>query len=566
MEVRRSERRGLAWLLLAAMCFFGLFAHGYVENGDAEMTMHAARAWWRTGDPGLQQEGPTTTLAERTIAGWIHTPGPPDFGMVGTNGRAYVWFPIGHQALMVPCVAAGESLARAFPAPEAELRRLKGEAFGELFWSRFLCSLLPIPFAAGTVVLVFLLARSLGLSSREALRVTLAATLCTAFWPGSSETMSDTPGTFFLLGAVVAVFVFHAAAGRGEGAVVPMLLGGASAGAAVLVRYPHAASVMVLTAGAAWVAWRAGRWRELLAFAVAGLPFAVALLAANWLRFASLTETGYSAGATKEWFSYPPWLGGALILAAPGKGILWFSPVLWPALAQLLRRATWRCAWPVLVALGCAGVPIAISAHTAGWAAGQCWSVRYVTPGVVLLVTVLLAVGRPWRRRPRLFAAACALGALVSLGGVLTPYRGDRNLAYHATRAAYPDRSEGELPMIWDFEPRFSPIKSHWIYAWLSLTGRLEVGGSANTTEPLFGVRVDDGAKPLRPSQVEDRGFRHWWWRYGAGLFGWPRWPAAVLALGAALAAALAWRRLGGRKGGAPLHSGRQAADITGGS
>ncbi|HLU39882.1 MAG TPA: hypothetical protein VK081_10885 [Planctomycetota bacterium] len=549
----RRERAGLALLFVGALCFLGLFAHGHVENSDAEVTMHAARAWWLRGDPGLLREGPDVSVAERTLAEWIASGSPTGFGMPGRNGKAYVWFPIGHQALMVPCVALGEACARAFPAPETRLIELEGEAFGAFFWSRFFVALLPIPFAAGAVVVVWLLARTLGASGRDALVVTAAATLATAFWPGSSETMSDVPGTFFLLLAALGVFAYRARVLAGVGAPRWLLLAGGAAGAAVCVRYPHAAPVAVLGAGAAVVAWRAGRRRDLAWLAAGGLPFLVALLAANWLRFGNLLETGYSAGATKEWFSYPPWLGIGLILLAPGKGVLWFSPALWPALAQAFRRVTWRPAWPWAVALGCFLVPVVISGHTAGWAAGQCWSVRYVTAGVVLVVTVGLSLGQPWRRRPRSFWAACLLGAVVSLGGVVTPYRGDREMARHAAAVVYAERvareGEGVLPEIWDFVPRFTPLKSHWVYAWLNLQGRMQRGGSANTTEPLFGVRIEPDRPGLRPSRPQDVGFRHWWWRYGSELFGWPRWPVLAVAGVAALALFAAVRVLGGERG-----------------
>jgi hypothetical protein len=296
-------------------------------------------------------------------------------------------------------------------------------------------------------------------------------------------------------------------------------------------------------------AWRAGRARDLGWLVLGGAPGLALLLAANWLRFGSLTETGYSAGATPEWWSYPPWLGIPLILAAPGKGILWFSLALWPALAQLGRRSVRAAVWPWTMALAVLLLPVLISGHTAGWAGGQCWSGRYYTPGVVLLVTVGLALGRPWERRPRLLAAIGALALLVSLGGVLTPYRGDRNLAHAAAAAAYPGQAAadaGLLPLIYDFEPRFSPIHSHWTYAWLSATGRLEEGGSANTTEPMFGVRVPPPAgDSLRPAHPEDRGFRHWWWRYGSALFGWPGWLWLPCLLGAVLGLWLAWRLAG---------------------
>ena len=45
-------------------------------------------------------------------------------------------------------------------------------------------------------------------------------------------------------------------------------------------------------------------------------------------------------------------------------------------------------------------------------------------------------------------------------------------------------------------------------------------------------------------AQIEDVAFRHWWWRYGSDLFGWPAWPALVLLLAALAALALASRRL----------------------
>jgi hypothetical protein len=140
----------------------------------------------------------------------------------------------------------------------------------------------------------------------------------------------------------------------------------------------------------------------------------------------------------------------------------------------------------------------------------------------------------------------------------MAPYRGDRELARHATAAAYPDAlvqgGEGALPVIWDFAPHLSPLKSHWVYAWLSATGRLAQGGSANTTEPLFGVRVDADAATLRPSRVEDVAFRHWWWRYGSDLFGWPQWPVLLLVGGALLGGVLAFRSLV-RAGEAVCHS-----------
>jgi hypothetical protein len=540
------ERRGLAWLFVAALAFLGLFAHGYVENGDAEVTMHAAVAWAHRGDPGLRRAAVDSTVPERFIAEQIQ--GTKRWGIVGRDGAAYVWFPIGHQALMVPAVWLGDQLARLAPTPERRLVELKGEAYGLYFWTRFLLSLLPILCAAGTTVVLFCLARCLGLDGRGALLVTAVATLCTAFWPGSSETMSDGPGTFLLLAAVLGVFRYREAVARARPGARHLALAGLLAGGAVLVRYPHAVPVLIASLAAAFVAWRARRLRDLLALVAGGAPAVAALLAANWWRFGSWFETGYSAGANPQWWSYAPYLGIPLILLAPGKGILLFSPPLWPALGAVLRRRNWQDAWPWFVALPCFALPIVISGHTAGWAGGQCWSVRYVTPGVLLVVVVGLSFGQPWRRWPKAFALCCALGFAISVGGVLTPYRGDRQLAYSAAASLYPEVAQTNaalLPMYYDFDWRLSPLRSHWVYAWLSATGRLEQGGAANTTLPMFGVDVPgEAGAALRPGQLEDVRFRHWWWRYGVDLLGWSAWPAAVLAALALLSGCAAVRRL----------------------
>lgn len=524
-------RAALALLFLGAFGFFGLFAHGYVENTDAEITMHAARAWWLRGNPGLRAEGADTWPAERVIAGLV---AEGKFGLKGVDGLCQVWFPIGHQLLMVPCAALGEELAARFPLPESAYEGLKGEVFGQFWWTRCLVSFLPAVAAAGAFIALVWLMLGLGSPRREALAVALVATLCTQAWPGASETLADGPGGCCLL--VMAALVLPYLGGRGGARA--LLLAGISGGFAVCLRYQHALPVGVLALFAARAALARRRGLELAMLALGAAPLAAFVLSMNWLRFGSLLETGYSAGANPRWWSYPPWLGIPMILAAPGKGVLWFSTPLWLALPALLRRGALRA--PRLPALLVFALPLVLFGHTGGWAAGQCWSVRYMTPSVVLLVAVGLALGKPWQRHPRWFACVCALGLLVSLGGVLTPYRGQQDLAYQAGGVLYPDAPQRDNNV--NFAPRLSPLHTHWIYAGLAATGRIERGGSENTTRPLFGVDVA-GAKLTWPG--EDSGFRHWWMVFAARHFGMPLLPVAVAWLAATcLCLALAVRGL----------------------
>ena len=499
--------------LFAGMCaFFGFFAHGYLENTDADVTMHAARALYLRGDIGLQTEGADTWEAERFIAG------SGQFGMRGANGKYYVWFPIGHQLLLVPCVALGDLLAGWFPEAEADYVERKGAVLGEFYWARFIASFLPAGFAAGSALMLLLICLSLGTSMCEALSITAIATLCTQFWPGASETMSDGPGMFFLL--AMAALVFRARAGKE--CVAGAFLAGACGGWAVLMRYPHAVPVLILAVVGALTMMRRRAWGELFALALGAMPEVAILFSANWLRFGSLTETGYSAGANPKFWNYPAYLGVPVMLIAPGKGVLWFSLPLWLAVPAFCRRSFFSFPWlPVLLIFA---LPLVIHGHTSGWAAGQCWSIRYLTPSIVLMVAVALAMTRPWQRRPGLVAAVCALGLLVSIGGVITPYRGQQSLASQAATVVYPGVEQVDNNI--NFAPSFSPLHTHWIYAWLSATGRLEQGGARNTTVPLFGVHVDRAALAW---QAEDAGFRHWWMIGLAHNRGWPFWPVLGL-------------------------------------
>jgi hypothetical protein len=362
--------------------------------------------------------------------------------------------------------------------------------------------------------------------------VAAVSAFCTQLWPGANETMADAPAGALLLAMAALVLRYH----RGHGNAATLLWAGLAGGWAALLRYPHALPVAVLAGLAAHGALRRGRRGDLGWLAAGALPEAVLLLGANLYRFGSWTETGYNPGADAVFFSYPPYLGVPAILLAPGKGALWFSPPLWLALAACCRRDLLR--QPALLSgLLVFATPVLLSGHTPAWSAGQCWGVRYVTPGVVALVAVALALDKPWQRRPRLFAAVCLAGLLVSAGGVLAPYRGHQQLAHAAGAVLYPEAG-ANLEHNVTCDPRLSPVHTHWIYAALAASGRLEAGGAVNTTLPLFGVSVPDAAARLAiPS--EDAGFRHWWMVFGRDAFGWPLlplallWWAATIALGA---------------------------------
>ena len=75
---------------------------------------------------------------------------------------------------------------------------------------------------------------------------------------------------------------------------------------------------------------RRRQWADLSWFVLGGLPCLGLLLTVNYLRYGDVTDTGYPQASS--WFNYPIWFGAIKILFAAGKGILWFSPLLWLAL------------------------------------------------------------------------------------------------------------------------------------------------------------------------------------------------------------------------------------------
>ncbi len=431
----------------------------------------------------------------------------------------------------MPAVAAGELLDRWFPSPAKRFAAERGPLFGGFFWSRFVASFLSPFCAAGSVALLLWIARALGAAPMDALIATGACVVATQFWPGASETMSNVPGALFLIATVAAVTGYAmGVAGR-----VSLFVAGLTSGAAILVRYPQLVPLVPIWTWAVIAAWRRARIRDLAWLILGGLPGLVLLLWANHARFGAWTETGYTENA--GFFSYPFPLGFASILASPGKGLLWLSPLFWIVLWSLRKRTVWGAGTPAVFAAFV--LPLCLFSTVSYWAAGQCFGIRYLTAPLVVLCLFVLVRAMPWRRTPRTFAAVVALGGLVALGGVLAPYTGQQALAYRAAEVVYGPQENLDNNVNWSV--RLSPVHSDWIYAFQALRGRLGSGHSADTTEALFGVRVED---PVTLA-VTDTGFRHFWWR--ALTHYWIGFPGAIVAIAwsllTALAVRLAWRR-----------------------
>ncbi len=565
---RRSAWTWL-WVWLGAFFAFAAVAHGNFESTDAGFTMHAARALWKRGDSALLSTDQGGELLGERL-GAEHIAREKINGRIGTNGRAYVWYPMGHVWLMVPFVAAGECLQQSFPGAEAAFRATVAPAVPDAaLWSSpsylyghpvlmqgLIALLVPSMFAATSVLLLYFVARALAVSSRDAALATGSIVLGTQFFALGRETLSDGPGLCCLLGALLATVRVH----LGTAARSLPLVGGMAAGASVLLRYQNAFLVVVCGLAIALACRRRKHWDELGGFLVGGLPFACLFFGVNVARFGHPLITGYPEATT--WFDQPIWIGLCKLLLSAGRGILWLSPVLWLALPLAVgRRHTPQLRWLAWVLFA---IPMLMFATARGWQGGQCWGARYVTPGIVVLLVLVLPQARPWVKWPRTFMLLCLAGTFANVTSVVTPTRGLIQLASQAVRAeaqhevaalrmteAERQAIAAEPEDVASWRPRFSPLHANWSYAWRSFPGGFEDergaprNGSANTIEPLFGVVAAEPVQGDAPQRWEDRGGRHLWWRFWGHLLAVPEWalvgPVALLAV---LLSVLGWRRL----------------------
>ena len=137
--------------------------------------------------------------------------------------------------------------------------------------------------------------------------------------------------------------------------------------------------------------------------AVVGMLPALAVIAFyNWSRFGSPIETGYR----QAWHAANPALlsesgfslsslpmNAAQLWVSPGKGMLWFSPVLLLALVGAKASARSQPRLFAAVATSCAAYTALYAANFAWHGSAWCWGPRYLIPLTPLLVLLL-----PWRR------------------------------------------------------------------------------------------------------------------------------------------------------------------------
>jgi hypothetical protein len=330
----------------------------------------------------------------------------------------------------------------------------------------------------GALLLLFL--RRLGYGRGVALAVGLAFGLGTMAWPYARYLFSESLAGLGLVAA--AYFLLRS---RDEASLAGPLLAGAGLGVALLARLNNAIVAPFL--GLLLLAYlyrRHGRdWQEYVTpVLLFGLPVLAALAVTGWynaLRFGSPLTTGY---LPEERFSTPFFQGFYGLLLSPGRGLFWYNPLLFAAVA----------AWPAFLkrnraeALLVAAVVLANVAFYAPWYlwwAGHAWGPRFLMTILPFAALPLAPAFQAAAHRRRLAAALASL-ALVSLAVQVLGVGVNFNL--------YLENVYAELGLYHPttfFDPAYSPLLRQWAYL---RAGNLDLawagGGTVDWPALLLGL------------------------------------------------------------------------------
>jgi hypothetical protein len=437
------KRHPALWLTIVLAAFYIFLGNGRISSGDGEAMLQVTRALAQQGRLDLQPG--TLAPVETVLAESTYPPLP--YTLVGQDERTYSKYGLGQSLAALPLYLLGmawQAVTDIDHAPRSA--------------ALWLNSLL----TAGTAGLLVALARDLDYSTRTGVLLALAFALCSPAWVYTHSFFSEPLVTFCLAGATLSA-VRLAKGDRGHW----LVLASGALGLALLTRVNAVAAlpafglyvVLIWHARDRLVGVTLGQvTAALLAFSLgAGL-----MLLYNVIRTGGPMDFGYH---TPNWQT--PLLRGLYGLTfSPGKGIVWYAPVIMLGLFGL--RPFFR-QWP-REALLCTGVSagyLLLHSVYTHWAGGWCWGPRLVLPALPFLLLPACAL-LDQHKLPRAAELALALilvlGLVVQIPAVGGSYALTLQRTYQASPAEFYNR-------VYD-QPRYSPLIGQWT-SFLQVTANL---------------------------------------------------------------------------------------------
>ena len=381
-----AERRRVLALTALLVVFF-LSVYLFVGSSDLN----------HNGDTDLRYQTTQAIVDHHRL--WIAQPMWLDTRVAkGIGGHLYAFYAPGQTVLMVPLYIAGRFLAHHLGLPY-EVTTLYSSRSLDLFLGTFL------------VVLFFLMAHSVGYSLRASLLVSVVFGLATPVLPDAQSALEQTQVDLCLLLSVFALLTFVKSGLHNRRWLV---LAGCAAGFGFFTRYDFALFVPILALYLVAMRTVDNRIRlaagDLGAFIAGLLPWAVMLAGWNMARFGNPLQTGLHERTLGE-----PFIAGLLgLTVSPGKGILWYMPLIfllpW-CVGNFYRR---RPSLAILMALLVA-VPLLFYANVVYWHGDPAWGPRYLYTSLPYLALPLGELFTTWRARARLLQVTAALLIALSI-------------------------------------------------------------------------------------------------------------------------------------------------------
>lgn len=368
-----SHRSGATSKILLALFVVAAIAlaPGHIATPDAHLRLAQARIWLETGSLSLPPE--------------VGVPEHGNIAILPDGTRHSVYAP-GQSLTFLPLLYLSRSLSSGLPVHYHYL-------------AEFFASFLGLFCHAVTSWLVFQLARQLGRDDSAACTAAIVYGFASYALPASADGYEHPQEAL----ALVAAFLLAVRASQSPGrdrwfaAGAGLAMGvGATFRPTIALGYP---GILLLLPS----------WRSRAHFVGSMVPFALVLGLYNEARFGSPLETGYGLAwplsrplvPPGAFFSTPLLHGLAGLLISPGKGLLWYSPVV-PLWAAGLAGAYRRQRRVVLAAVLIAGAYLVFYAKNFAWhGSAWSWGPRYISPVLPLLAWGLPEFGRTkplWRR------------------------------------------------------------------------------------------------------------------------------------------------------------------------
>ena len=417
----------MGWLFLTVGLAYLLTAGSNFSSGDSFAELRVTQSLVDHGSVYVPIINPN-----QICAGW---------GCRGIGGRYFASHGIGFSVFLIPFYLGAKAAVHLLSPPRCDTWDAC-VPIHLISWSN--CAL-----SALTVVLLCALCLDLGYTLRRSVAAALIYGFATLAWPYARFAFDVSPTALLLLGA----FRLGLRAGsEKDGAEVRLwALAGILGGLAILVRLP---TIPALAPLAVWAllssaAGHRVRVRRFIAFL---LPLGCALAFSAWYnlyRFGSIVNDGHSANAADK-FTFQPWVGILGMTISPGKGLLWYCPVVIFALVGVPRFIA-RHGIACKLALSIATLSLLPYLFVPDWYGGDAWGPRFIIPILPLVLLPALEGHDVFSTDSRRKAVAWAIlifSVIVQIAGQLVNY------PLRLRRAAQLHIDYQSL--LWD--PRHSPL------------------------------------------------------------------------------------------------------------